>query len=243
MARFLAVACGGFPASPGRAGLKQVNELIAPGLAADNQQYSRAFQFAWRFSWSPRRERIYNRARMRSAVLLLSASILGFAADPPRPSLPLSMERLNAPPVTIAQYRGKVVALTFILTSCSHCQDLTKILNRLAPEYAPRGVQFVECAVNGNAKSEIKEFLQRFQPPFPVGWADEAAARAFLRMPPANERPLYIPHMVFLDRVGMIRTDVPAESDFFNNPEANVRAEVEKLLKFPSSPESRPVHR
>jgi hypothetical protein len=179
---------------------------------------------------------------MRSAVLLLSASILGLAADAPRPALPLSIERLNAPPVTIAQYRGKVVALTFILTSCSHCQDLTKILDRLAPEYAPRGVQFVECAVNGNAKAEIKEFLQRFQPPFPVGWANESAARAFLRMPPANERPLYIPHMVFLDRGGMIRNEIPAESDFFNNAEANIRAELEKLLKVPSPPLSRTVH-
>jgi len=61
-------------------------------------------------------------------------------------------------------------------------------------------------------------------------------------MPSANERPLYIPHMVFLDRVGMIRTDVPAESHFFNNAEANIRAELEKLLKSPSSPEARTAH-
>lgn len=175
---------------------------------------------------------------MRSAVLLLAgAACFGLAAaDPPRPSPPLSFERLSGPPVTLAQYRGKVVALTFILTTCPHCQDLTKILDRLAPEYAPRGVQFLECAFNLDAQATMKEFLDRFKPPFPVGWTSDAAVRGYLQIPIIDQRPFYAPHMVFLDRRGMIRDDIPGESGFFANPEPNIRAELEKLLAPTSSP-------
>ena len=169
---------------------------------------------------------------MRLAVLLLLVACWsGFAADQaPVQSPPLSIERLNAPPVTLAQYRGKVVALAFILTSCSHCQDLTKILNRLAPEYAPRGVQFLECAINGDAPTAMKDFVSRFAPQFPVGWNSEAVVRAYVHLP--IPRPLYAPHMVFLDRNGAIRMDAPGDNGaFYGNVEASIRAELDQLLK------------
>ena len=64
----------------------------------------------------------------------------------------------------------------------------------------------------------MKEFLERFQPPFPVGWTIEAAVREYLQLPVIDRRPFYVPHMVFLDRRGTIRTDVPGESDFWSAP-------------------------
>lgn len=148
-----------------------------------------------------------------------------------RPSPPLSMERFNSPPVTISQYRGKIVALAFIYTSCSHCQELTQVLNRLAPEYDFRGVQFLECAFNGDASASMREFLERYKPPFPVGWTSDTVVRSYLRYPISEKRMLYVPHMIFLDRQGIIRGDFAGESGFFTNAENSIRAELEKLLK------------
>lgn len=163
------------------------------------------------------------------AAMVVTIGGLGIGADAGRPSPPLAINRLTGPPLTVAKYRGKVVGIAFILTTCSHCQDLTRTLSKLAPEYAPRGVQFVECAFNGDAQATMKEFLERFQPPFPVGWTTDAVVRAYLRIPIVDPHPLYAPYMVFLDRRGVIRAE--AQGDFFRNAEQNLRAELEKLLK------------
>jgi thiol-disulfide isomerase/thioredoxin len=158
-------------------------------------------------------------------------ALIAIAAETPRPSPPLTIERLGAPSVELSQYRGKVVALAFIFTTCSHCQDLTKTLGPLSREYALRGVQVLECAFNDDAKQTMPQFLQQLQPPFPVGFTNRAAAMAYLQRSVLDTRPLYVPHMVFLDRRGIIQADYPGESDFMKDPATNIRAELEKLLK------------
>jgi thiol-disulfide isomerase/thioredoxin len=173
--------------------------------------------------------------RTATPVFLCAMSALtALAAEPPRPSPPLAIERLGAPTIQLSQYRGKVVALALIFTTCPHCQDLTRLLVSLSREYALRGVQVVECAFNDDAKQTMAGFLQQFQPPFPVGWTTHAAAMAYLQRTILDTRPLYVPHMVFLDRRGIIRADYPGESDFFKDQATNIRAELEKLLKAPA---------
>ena len=174
---------------------------------------------------------------MRTAILVslcAASALIAMAAEPPRPSPPLTIERLGAPAVHLSQYRGKVVALAFISTTCPHCQDLTRLLGPLSREYALRGVQVLECAFNNEAQPNMAAFLQQLQPPFPVGWTSPAAAMAYLQRTILDTRPLHVPHMVFLDRRGIIRADCPGESDFFKDPATNIRAELEKLLKPPA---------
>ena len=173
---------------------------------------------------------------MRTAILTLLCAALALAGnttEAPRLSPPLTIERLGAPGIELSQYRGKVVALAFISTTCPHCQDLTRLLVSLSREYALRGVQVLECAFNDDAKQTLPGFLQQFQPLFPVGWTSHAAVLAYLQRTILDTRPLYVPHMVFLDRRGIIQADYAGESDFFKDQPTNVRAELEKLLKPP----------
>jgi len=131
----------------------------------------------------------------------------------------------------LSHYRGKIVALAFIHTTCSHCQQLTTELNLLAKDYTPRGVQFLECAFNEDAVTALPEFLQRYSPPFPVGWGSTASVMAYLQRTLADGRPMYVPQMVFLDRAGVIRAEFPGEDAFFQNAPANIRTKLEKMLK------------
>jgi len=131
----------------------------------------------------------------------------------------------------LSQYRGKVVALTFISEVCSHCQALTVQLNPLAKEFAPRGVQFLECAINDGADLGLREFTMKFQPQFPVGWATREAMLAFTGVSPMELHATFVPRMVFLDRQGAIRDDFEPGAEFYANPQVNIRAELEKLLK------------
>jgi thiol-disulfide isomerase/thioredoxin len=171
---------------------------------------------------------------MRAAVLAVLCATLAFAAiaaEPARPSPPLAIQRLGAPALELRQYRGKVVALAFIDTNCTHCQDLTKLLIPIAHEYALRGVQVLECAFNDDAQQAMAGFVQQFHPSFPAGWTNRAAVMSYLQRTIIDPRPLYVPHMVFIDRRGIIRADYPGESSFFKDPSTSIRAELEKLLK------------
>ena len=166
---------------------------------------------------------------LRSLLIGAVLAVAAVAADSPRTSPPFTIQRAGAAPIQLSQYRGKIASLVFIYTTCSHCQEFTTILNVLAKEYTPRGVQFLECAFNDGALAALPEFLQRFKPAFPVGYSSNAAVLQYLQG--TDPRPIYIPRVVFLDRAGMIRADITGEDYFFKNAEAGMRAQLEKMLK------------
>jgi thiol-disulfide isomerase/thioredoxin len=162
---------------------------------------------------------------------LCAALALGMpAGESARPSPPFTMLRLGAPSLPFSRYRGKVIAVAFIQTTCAHCQQLTTELNLIARDYAGRGVQVLECAFNDDAVATMPEFLERFAPPFPVGYSTLAAVMAYLQYTIIDPHPLLVPQMVFIDRTGVIRAQYPGESDFFRNAGPNVRAQLDKML-------------
>jgi thiol-disulfide isomerase/thioredoxin len=167
------------------------------------------------------------------ACLIALGLFPSIAADSVRPSPPFTFKRVGTPPpapITLSQYRGKIVALAFIHTTCTHCQHLTQVLIPIAHDYAPRGVQVLACAFNDGAEQLLPEFLNQFRPTFPVGWSNNTLVSAYLQYSEAN--PLgFVPHMVFLDRRGIIRADIPGEDTFFNDPDTNIRKQLDKMLK------------
>jgi peroxiredoxin len=163
------------------------------------------------------------------ALLALTA----FAVEVGKPSPALTIQRLNGPALQLSQYQGKVVALAFIDTNCPHCQNLTKLLNVISKDYAPKGAQVVACAFNDGVKDLLPEFLQKLQPTFPVGYCDRDAVMVYVQY--SVLKPFYVPHMVFLDRRGVVRGDFAGESDFMMQPDVNVRTELDQLLKGPTS--------
>ena len=149
----------------------------------------------------------------------------------PRKAANFTILRPNADPIELSQYKGKVVALTFISTVCSHCQDFTRAIKPIALKYAPRGVQFIECAVNDGAAISLKGFQDQFQTPFPVGWGTVESMLYFLGKTPFDSvRSMSVPHMLLIDRAGMIRGDYEPGSEFYIHAEQNVPAALDKLL-------------
>ena len=70
----------------------------------------------------------------------------------------------------LSQYRGKVVALEFIFTTCPHCQAASKVMTRYQQEFGARGFQALDVAVNPNADLLVENFVKDYQVGFPVGW-------------------------------------------------------------------------
>jgi thiol-disulfide isomerase/thioredoxin len=168
---------------------------------------------------------------MRAASIALICAALAavpLAGQVPRPAPDFTVMLPGGKPLPLKSLHGKVVLLAFVFTTCSHCQHLTPELSALQSEFAGKGVQIVECAFNDGVNDQAaQEFATQFKAAFPVGYKDRASVLAFLRMSILS--PLYVPHLVFIDRHGAIRNDVAGESDFMKDPVRNIRAELTKL--------------
>ncbi len=180
---------------------------------------------------------------MRIAIVSLLSAAAVMAATVPRPSPAFTIQRVSEPPINLKQYQGKIVMVAFIFTTCPHCQQLTRELAPMYREFAPKGVQFLECAFNQNAGQLVSDFNRTYLPGFPVGWAEDAAVKSYLQIPILGNQIFYVPHVVFIDRKGVITGDYAGESDFMKNPEINIRAELEKMLKAPATPEKKAPER
>ncbi len=132
--------------------------------------------------------------------------------------------------VLLSSYRGKPVILTFILTYCSHCQHTTEVLGKLQREYGPRGLQVLSSAIEDMAAMALPDFLKRFQPPFPVGYNSRDQVLEYLQHPAMFK--LMMPQVVFIDRQGVVRTQLGGDDPFFGgDQEKNFREKIEGLLK------------
>jgi peroxiredoxin len=174
---------------------------------------------------------IFNMRALTIATLIPAAILsAGFlkSAEIPRQSPDFPIELTNGKTVKVSDYRGKVLCLGLILTTCPHCQKTTQLLEGMYSELAPKGLAVVEAALNQNP--DVPNFISQFKVPWPVGTAGVMAALDYIQWP-KDKRPL-VPFIVFIDRQGVIRAQYTgADEAFFDaNQEQHLRDEIQKLL-------------
>ncbi len=132
----------------------------------------------------------------------------------------------------LSKYKGKVVALEFILTTCPHCQQSCKVLTKMHHEFGSQGFTPLAIALNDMAHMFITDFVKNFGISFPVGWQVRDNAVAFLQHPP--QQPMNMPQLTFIDRAGTIRAHFDGNGPFFADDlkqEANMREQIKALLQ------------
>ena len=127
----------------------------------------------------------------------------------------------------LSQYKGKVVALEFVLTTCPHCQAATKVMNRLQERYASRGLQVLDVAVDPNADLLVENFAREYQTSFPVGWVSIDQMMVYMGF---EGRPV-VPQLVLIDRTGNIHYRTPRLGDPDSMKEDVIEKRVEELLR------------
>lgn len=139
----------------------------------------------------------------------------------------------------LSQYRGKVVALEFIFTTCPHCQAASKVMTKFQSEYGPRGLQVIDVAVNQNADLLVDNFAKDFHVNFPVGWTPSNEMLSFMGF---SDGRYVVPQLVLIDRKGFIHYQTPAKEnpdwDKLMNEDA-IRQHIEELLSSGSTSASR----
>src|SRR5450631_3820576 len=125
-----------------------------------------------------------------AAVSLLVASALGLqaAAPVPRPTKEFTIVLPSGKQSLLSSYRGKVVMLAFMFTTCPHCQNLSKIITKLQGELGPKGFQALGAAFNDEVTTADREanaritgnFVKEFNVGFPVGYAAQQSVLSYL---------------------------------------------------------------
>lgn len=128
----------------------------------------------------------------------------------------------------LSQYRGKVVALELIFTTCPHCQAASHVMGRLQNELGSRGFQAIDVAFNDNADLLVDGFIKEQQTHFPVGWTTRDQVLSFLGLS-AVER-FVVPQLILIDREGMIHYQTPPLGDENSYQESTIRSRLEMLL-------------
>lgn len=165
-----------------------------------------------------------------AATCLLAAFIFAAETPPLRKAPELSFAIPGQGQKQLADYRGKVVALEFIFTTCPHCQAASKLMSKLQDEYGSGGLQVIDVAINPNADLLVENFAKDFHTTFPVGWTTAQQMQAFMGFADAR---YVVPQLVLIDRKGFIHYQTPALSgDDWTKlmAESAIRQHIEELL-------------
>jgi peroxiredoxin len=158
------------------------------------------------------------------------------AAELPRKAPEFTINLPGGKQAAVSAYKGKVVAMAFILTTCPHCQNTTQILIRAQKDFGARGFQVLESAVEVGSEGMLPRFLDQFSPPFPVGFNAFADAQNFMQHSPMLI--MHMPGLLFFDKQGRIVAQYEGDDPFMSEDkqEQNIRAKIEQLLKAPAGP-------
>ena len=161
-----------------------------------------------------------------AVLCLLSLPVSG--AKIPRKAPKLTFKLPSGKELSLEQFRGKVIALEFLLTTCPHCKRTEATMQRLYAEFGPKGFQPLGIAFNDNALRDLPAYLQSVRVTYPVGVADRYAVVDFLQHPILLT--MWTPQLVIIDKKGIIRYQYAGTDKFFRNEEENLRKLLPVLL-------------
>lgn len=113
------------------------------------------------------------------AVILLAAGTTFAAPQAKAPRDPAMIDTQGFQKV-LEQNRGKALLVNFWATYCEPCRDEYPMLNELAKQYAPKGLQVVGVSMDDDGDLILmRRFLARYKPIFPNYRKTPGAEEAF----------------------------------------------------------------
>jgi thiol-disulfide isomerase/thioredoxin len=175
------------------------------------------------------------------AALVLGFASLAIAGTPvvPRQAPEFVVTMPGGRQALLSQFKGKVVALEFLFTTCPHCQHEASLIAPLNTELGPKGFQPVGVAINTMDIPTVMSFVQQTGANFPIGVSERNAALDFMGIS-IMER-WVVPQLVLVDRKGMVRYQTPPlGAEEVLNP-TWLREKIEELLKEPAASTHHPA--
>jgi thiol-disulfide isomerase/thioredoxin len=138
-----------------------------------------------------------------SRSLIIVAFVVGLlsAADYSRRAPGFSLIDGKTQMHDLADYRGKVVVLEFMQTTCPHCIAFAGVLAQVQQKYGDR-VAIVAIVNPPDDQPKVNSFIAVHQINWPILFDCGQVAYSYLRTPSFD-----IPHVFLIDAAGGIRED------------------------------------
>ncbi|MCZ2149677.1 MAG: TlpA family protein disulfide reductase [Bryobacterales bacterium] len=169
------------------------------------------------------------------APAALAGIAQGFEAPRPAPDIVINMPNGKAP-LRLSQFKGKVIAVEFLLTYCSHCQKASRTTEIMYREYGAKGFAVVGAAINPGG--DVNAYARDLNLTFPVGSVAQEVCMSFMQVPMTAR--LLMPQVAFIDKEFRIAAQYSGDANFFQvDEEKQMREQIEKLLHQGAAPAAR----
>jgi peroxiredoxin len=171
-------------------------------------------------------QQVISRLPIVAALIALVAASALFAADVSRRAPGFSLPDTNQRQYDLADYRGKVVILEFMQTTCPHCAAFADVLEQVQQKYGDR-VAIISVVNPPDDQSKVRPFIAAHRINYPVVFDCGQVAYSYLRTPSFD-----IPHVFLIDANGGIHEDfgyTPTTRDIFEGK--GIFSHLDSLLK------------
>jgi len=132
----------------------------------------------------------------------------------------------------LQDYRGKIVILDIIQTTCPHCAQLADLLERVHGKYGDK-VAVLSIALPPDTQATVARFVAEHKVTTPLLFDCGQVSASYLKATPQNPR-ASVPHLFLIDGEGTIRNDFGYGFDTKNIFEGEgLYLEIERLLAGP----------
>src|SRR5579859_73819 len=107
--------------------------------------------------------------RFRIILAFLCLLVSAGAASTPRPLADVSVPTPGGKKIRLSQYRGKVMVVALISSTCLHCVSSLQLLSQIQKDLGPRGLQIFAVAADDSASAGTAA-LTRLNLGFPLGY-------------------------------------------------------------------------
>jgi thiol-disulfide isomerase/thioredoxin len=166
---------------------------------------------------------------IRSALAFVCLLVSLQGASVPRPLADVSVPMPDGKKIRLSQYRGKVMIVALISSTCDHCLNSIQMLGQFQKEYGPKGFQVFGVAADDLAPKMVGPLTRLRQPGFPIGYLDQNTTMQLCDFK-RDDHP-FVPMYLFVDKKGTVRFQYSGNEDFFKNEAKNTKILIEGLLK------------
>lgn len=144
---------------------------------------------------------------MRTIAILLTAALLATAANEysnrraPGFSLPDSRYEQHDP----QDYRGKILLVDIMLTTCPTCNQLADTLVSIKKKYGDK-LGIISVVSLPDTMADTQSFAAKHGIDWPIVFDSGQMIASYLKITPSNPT-VHFPHLFVIDGQGMIRND------------------------------------
>lgn len=121
-------------------------------------------------------------------------------------------------------YRGKVLLVDFIQTTCPICKQLTETLLQVKSKYGDR-IGIFSIVTLPDDFGKVDRFTAEHNVTWPIMFDSGQVMASYLKVTPANPK-VSFPHLFIVDGSGTIRYDSEGAED-----ESVIAGQIDKLMK------------